>query len=117
MLKKGKQAGAMGTIAPSAGAIALSGLHLAPYVCILRRQVMLYRRAQAIDIFLPRWHQQRAPEVMLYRSAQATDIFLRRWHQQRAPEVMLYRSAQAIGVGTGGATGAMAPSLFSQNCS
>ena len=35
---------------------------------------MLYRSAQATDIPLPRWHQQRAPEVMLYRSAQAIDI-------------------------------------------
>ena len=52
-------------------------LRLAPYV--LRRQVMLYQSAQATDILLPRWHQQRAPEVMLYRSAQVTDIFLPRW--------------------------------------
>ena len=55
---------------------------------------MLYRNAQAIDILLPRWRPQRAPEVMLYRNAQATDILLPRWHQQHAPEVMLYRSAQ-----------------------
>ena len=33
-----------------------------------------------IDIIFPRWQQQRVPEVMLYRSAQAIDIFLPRWH-------------------------------------
>ena len=45
---------------------------------------MLYSSAQAIDILLPRWHQERAPEVMLYRIAQPIDILL-----PRAPEVML----------------------------
>ena len=68
------------------------GIHFRdPWTCLHNRS------AQAIDILLPRWHQQRAPEVMLYRSAQAIDI-LPRWHQQRVPEVMLYRNAQAIDI-------------------
>ena len=112
-----KQAGAMG---------ARCNCTLCASHCTLWRFAwhrLLYRSAQATDILLPRWHQQRAPEVMLYRSAQATSTyissqmhgsgcvclklcctavprqaahnFLPRWHQQRAPEAMLYRNAPA----------------------
>ena len=59
----------MGATAPSARPIAPSGASLGSWHPV-RRQVMLYRIAQATDILLPRWHQQRAPEVMLYRSVQ-----------------------------------------------
>ena len=52
-------------------------LRLTPYV--LRRQVTLYRGAQATYVLFPRWPPQRAPEVILYHSVQAIYIFFLRW--------------------------------------
>ena len=85
---------------------------------------MLYRSAQATDILLPRWHQQRVPEVMLYRSARADGTSSVRLNLccTAAPRLFIFSSLDGSGTACpklfcaqacnqAGALGAIAPSI------